>query len=483
MSEPAPDPGRPPPDPRVDQPVPPGGPSAAAATGPGDRRVEDAGRAATPVTLPAAVRARVLSVTAELLPAMTVDAVPVSLHRIARFTPGRRVRLGGSAIAAALDARPEFRAAVVAGLRRRGGPDPAGLAAVIGDVEAGRTPAGADSVDVAAVAYLTRADGWAGLVERAGSAARDAARTRAQERVAADRSRAADRLSAELARTRARAESAETALAAANETTEELRREIRVLTGAVRRAERHGEQLAAGAAAQREHAEAARSTDAAELRRLRARLGQAEQAAAAARAGTRAARDVDDVRLAVLLETLAGTARGITEELALRPTARRPADNVIADADGGETGGSLRVDDAARLGRLLSAPAAHLVVDGYNVTKTGYPDLSLADQRGRLLAGLGSLAARTGTEITCVFDGDRKRVLATPAARGVRVAFSVDGELADQVIVALADAEPPGRALVVVTSDRAVADAVVRRGYSVGSSAALLALLERPAGR
>ena len=45
-------------------------------------------------------------------------------------------------------------------------------------------------------------------------------------------------------------------------------------------------------------------------------------------------------------------------------------------------------DDPDHLGRLLTLPRVHLVVDGYNVTKTGYGDLPLADQRERLLGGL-----------------------------------------------------------------------------------------------
>ena len=47
------------------------------------------------------------------------------------------------------------------------------------------------------------------------------------------------------------------------------------------------------------------------------------------------------------------------------------------------------------LDALLAVPTLHLVVDGYNVSKTGYPELPLADQRSRLITQLGALAART----------------------------------------------------------------------------------------
>ena len=146
---------------------------------------------------------------------------------------------------------------------------------------------------------------------------------------------------------------------------------------------------------------------------------------------------------------------------------------------GASQGAVGRVEDPAALDRLLALPAVHLVVDGYNVTKTGYPELSLSDQRDRLVHQLAVLAARTGAEVTLVFDG--AGVVAVPAAapRGVRVLFSDPGVLADDVIRALVTAEPEGRPVVVVTSDRAVADSVRRRGAHPVPSAVLLARLGR----
>ena len=47
----------------------------------------------------------------------------------------------------------------------------------------------------------------------------------------------------------------------------------------------------------------------------------------------------------------------------------------------------------------------HLIVDGYNLTKTGYGELTLAEQRSRLVSSLGPLAARTAAEVTVAFDG------------------------------------------------------------------------------
>jgi predicted RNA-binding protein with PIN domain len=137
------------------------------------------------------------------------------------------------------------------------------------------------------------------------------------------------------------------------------------------------------------------------------------------------------------------------------------------------------VADVAALSQLLGLASAHLIVDGYNVTKTGYPELSLFDQRGRLLRALGVLFARTGAEITVVFDGASVAGRAARAPRGVRLLFSDPGVAADDVIVELVAAEPPGRPVVVASSDGEVVAAVARRGAAPVSSVLLLELLSR----
>ena len=137
------------------------------------------------------------------------------------------------------------------------------------------------------------------------------------------------------------------------------------------------------------------------------------------------------------------------------------------------------VDSVAALDALLSVPSVHLVVDGYNVTKTGYPDLPLADQRTRLVGQLAALAARTGVEITVVFDGAGVVAAPTRGSRGVRVLFSDAGVLADDVIRALVAAEPQGRPVVVATSDKAVIASVCAHGAHGVASAVLLHRLAR----
>ena len=94
-------------------------------------------------------------------------------------------------------------------------------------------------------------------------------------------------------------------------------------------------------------------------------------------------------------------------ELSLPAPSVRPADTV-ASAQAPATG-RRSVDDPAALDGLLALPNVHLIVDGYNVTKTGYGDLALADQRdpagrraGRLAAPLREPRSRSR------FDGGRR---------------------------------------------------------------------------
>ncbi len=222
-----------------------------------------------------------------------------------------------------------------------------------------------------------------------------------------------------------------------------------------------------------------------EARRLRARLTEAEAALEAGRRAVREGRSLEDMRLRLLLDTVLDAAQGLRRELALPPVRERPADSVEAVSPGAIgpkdiARRALSEDDPALLDQLLALPQAHLVVDGYNVTKTGYPTMPLEKQRLRLLGGLAALAAQTGAEITCVFDGAELAapVLLAPP-RGVRVLFSKPGETADELIRRLVRAEPPGRPVVVVSADREVADGVARAGARPVASTMLLRRLSR----
>src|SRR3546814_13437367 len=100
----------------------------------------------------------------------------------------------------------------------------------------------------------------------------------------------------------------------------------------------------------------------------------------------------------------------------------------------------------ALLEQMLSMPRARLIIDGYNVSKTAWPDSTLEAQRIRLLNGLGPLVARTGAETTVVFDASSQttRGIAN-APRGVKVLFTPESVLADDVLPYLSHPAPHGR--------------------------------------
>jgi predicted RNA-binding protein with PIN domain len=161
-----------------------------------------------------------------------------------------------------------------------------------------------------------------------------------------------------------------------------------------------------------------------------------------------------------------------------------PADRLesgLAEAGEDRERASAGPPSPALLERLLGMPRVRLIIDGYNVTKTAWPDSPLEAQRIRLLNAVAPLVARTGAETTVVFDGadaDARRTMAGP--RGVKILFSPRGVIADDVIRDLVAEEPRGRVVVVVTSDQELAADVARAGARPVGSDALVGLLGRP---
>ncbi|GLZ80047.1 RNA-binding protein [Actinorhabdospora filicis] len=428
--------------------------------------------------LPEAVRLRVIQLAAHSMPTLRRDELPRPLWPVAKWEPRRRARLGGSKIAAQLAVDPDFRAAIATRATDEAGE----LGAA---VSAGAPPAAADPVEVAALAYLTRPEGWLDLLGSAGAAVRSmdedaevtARLARAQQAVAhaehdkALAEREAEKLRVELAELR--------------DEVNELRSQSRTMSKDLREATRRADKATDSLAAERGRLAKAGEDHKVEVRRLRAELEQSSKALEAARHGARDARALNDARLWLLLETIGGAAQGLRRELALEPAERTPADLVagalaeLPGAAGQAAARGLEADDPARLDDLLSLPKAHLVVDGYNVTMRGYKELSLEQQRARLIRGLGGLAAQTGAETTIVFDGAERIHGLPPAPRGVRVLFSKKGVTADSVIRELVRNEPDGRVIVVISSDKEVADGTRRHGAYPLSSDTLLRRLGR----
>ena len=416
--------------------------------------------------LPDTVRARVVTLAAEVLP--QVPGLPPAVRRVAGFAPNRRARLGGSAIAEALD-DDDLRDRVAVQVAARPGRDD-------------------DRVDAAARAWLSRGEGWTDLVLEALPAADDPGHAGRET---------------ELARLRDRLETAETALrearAKARAQLEDyksenatLRRKLGESRSSERRARETAEEALGLAEEARSRAAALESGQDKELRRLRSRVEQLEAEQTALRREerrtSRADRDEATVRARLLLDAVIEAATGLRRELALPAVAGAPGDRVeseLLDAEevraAGQAAGSVAVlGSGSVLEQVLSMPRSRLLVDGYNVSKSTWAESSLETQRQRLLRAIAPLVARTGAETTVVFDAanlSNRPVVAAP--RGVKVVFSPPGVIADDVLRDLVAAEPPGRTVVVVTDDQEVVRDARAAAARVASAAALVELLDR----
>ncbi|GGM12669.1 NYN domain-containing protein [Nakamurella endophytica] len=415
-----------------------------------------AGPGPTTASLPGPVRARVLEWAAAWLSARPVTEIPAGLARVARFTPAKRARLGAVALASALDGDPAFRAAVA-------------------QSAAGSTDT--DAAAAAALAHLLRlpeAEELVAAFRPASPAGQAVVASRVAERRIA-------RLERQVTELRDERDALRRALADGGETeAQRLRQRLREQGVRLRAAEDAAARAGADAhermAALTQELEAVRRERADWERRAQAageRADRAQQSLTEARQAAGWSRGAADRRLDLLLQTVEGAAMGLRRELALQGGGPDPADVRAARSapPRGEATG-----DPAVLQSWLVLPGAHLLVDGYNVTKTGYPELSLAQQRDRLVRTLAASSARTGADVTVVFDGAAV-VVPQPPGRGIRVLFSPPGVLADDVVRDLVAAEPPGRVVVVVSSDGQVERGARARGARTAPSRALLALL------
>lgn len=420
--------------------------------------------------LPDPVRQRVVTMTADALGRLATEHVPASLRRVALFAPARRARVAGNQIAAVLEVDEAFRERVAAQVRIAV-PD---LAHALDD---GAAPGAADPVEVAAVGYLLRPEGWTDLVERVGAkAAVSSTSTRVEETV----ERLQRQLADARADTKAVREKERSRLADLKSENAELRRKLAETRQRARDAETETEAVAEARTAQ----DVAVKELEAEIRRLRSKVSELEASTSMSKRAIKEEREQATVRTRLLLDTVLEAAQGLRRELALPPTSGAPADTVegVAPAAASTTGSARArsVDDPALLEELLALPRVHVIIDGYNVTKTAWESAPLDSQRTRLMNGLAPLVARNQVEMTVVFDGaDLTNPPPVAGPRGVRVKFSPPGVIADVTIGQLVAAEPSGRPVVVVSSDREVADAAARANARPVASAALVRLLTR----
>ena len=316
--------------------------------------------------LPEPLRARLADAAATALSGMEAADVPHVLRRIAGFTPAKRAKLGGPALLAELAGSAAFRAAVMAWWDEH---RPGELVA----------DEAADPLTNAAAAVLT------GDPHAADAVAATARRVEVGE-VKAERDTLlskVDKLTAELERLRGELTEARAQVREAGQQREaeflHLRRRLSeqgaTLRGALDARTAAEEQMAALRAETQSRIAAAAAECERERGRAEAERRRADRAAAevaAARQAAREARQADETRLALLVDTLGGAVAGLRRELALGGGGPRPAD-LVAGAQA--AGSGTRVDTVPGLDALLAVPTLHLVVDGYNVSKTGYPEL------------------------------------------------------------------------------------------------------------
>jgi predicted RNA-binding protein with PIN domain len=118
----------------------------------------------------------------------------------------------------------------------------------------------------------------------------------------------------------------------------------------------------------------------------------------------------------------------------------------------------------------------YIIIDGYNLIRRSdslrrFENYSLEEGRNELIRRLSRLKKLRGHKITVVFDGWVSGSSREERCRenGITVIYSRRGEKADEVIKRMAQQE--GQEVLVVTSDRSVADAVTRSGGIAVASA------------
>lgn len=440
-----------------------------------DGRPDDGSARVQVDALPGVVRQRAVRYASDALGRLPAEQVPPTLRRAASFAPARRAKIIGTQILDVLESDERFRER----LATQVAVDAADVRGTVVAVEDGDpAPHGARRTDAAAVAYLLSSPATRPLVDVAVAVEHAAAHADSELEETVERLR--QQLSRARGDVKQQRDKHRRELDQVKSDNQQLRRTLGRARADLKAATDAWEELGAARAEEHRSAEASQRQAEAELRRLRSRVAELEQDTSQHRRAAREDRDAETTRLRLLLDTVVGAATGLRRELALGPVEVLPADLVegVRSGDGGQTRPSARQGDPRTLRRWLEMPRAHVVVDGYNVSKTAWPRAPLDQQRQRLVTALSGLVAGTSTETTVVFDGaDLPGVPAVPSGRGVRARFSPPGVIADDTIRSMVEAEPAGRVLVVVSSDRELAESVVALGARSATSEALVSLL------
>ncbi len=337
--------------------------------------------------------------------------------------------------------------------------------------------------------YLRRPEGWDAELEELIEAEvrrRERADAEEQERTARQRvdqlQHVVEDLHGRVATSRAAEAAATGALEAERSTRRAAEVEVRELRRRLDRIEgerdRAVEELTAARQESAERLDRLRELEAT-VRELRARrlawsaptVDAVEDARRALDAASSALREVTE---RVQAATTASQQTGVASPPVSAPSGG-PARRVPLRLARGALDGTVEATD-----QLLRAPGVVVLVDGYNVSMTGWPHLDVTAQRASLQSMLGVAVARTGVEVHVVFDGDDDgRGPVVTSSLPVRVRYTPAGVEADDVLIRMAGEIPADRPVVVVSSDRRVRDGSAAVGANLVSSSALLAWCRR----
>jgi len=338
-------------------------------------------------------------------------------------------------------------------------------------IAAGALP---ELVDPIGKLWLERPEGWqhdiAALVAESDEAA-DAADAARRLKRAEKRRDAAEQVAA---RSRAEIVALSGQVAERNDVIDGLRSDVQKLTDEVA-------ELRAELIDTRNDVRHARDREAAALHKLE--LAEAERSEAEAKQG--AAEHVRDDALA----DRATIAAERSELARLAASAAALADQMAAIASTQQTGtsGPTRRKPMALPGGVMGSSqaaaefllrsGASILVDGYNVAKQAWPNLDLSGQRVVLLDAIENMVKRYGSDITVVFDGADVTGASADGRRIVRVVFSPEGVIADDVIRDEVRRLPATRNVVVVTNDKEILTDTRSMGANIMSSDQLIALM------
>lgn len=340
-------------------------------------------------------------------------------------------------------------------------------------IAAGALP---ELVDPIGRLWLTRPQGWEDDLRRLAAEA-DAAAEAADAAAALQRAEKRREAAAQAA-ARARAETLvlQERLADRDTVIDGLQSDVAKLSETI-------EELRAQLIDTRTEARHARDREAAAIAKLDAALGARDAALAAQGRAELVRDDVLADRSAVAAERselarLAASAEALAAQLAALAAPAAPGRVELTKRRAlPMPGGVMGTSDSAA--EYLLRSGASVLVDGYNVAKLAWPELDLAGQRVVLLDAIENVARRFGSDITVVFDGAGVIGASADRRRIVRVVFSPEDVIADDVIRDEVRRLPASRPVVVVTNDQQIVRDVRAMGANTISSDQLLTLIRR----